>query len=705
MALVEYGAIITDLRGSIGGVTFQHTNAGKIARLKPNKFKTQTEKARARHPFLMGTQTYWQNLTLDEQEEWNTYAGLHNKYDKFGNEKSLTGINWHASINYNFMLTGGAYQKTPPVYVLPTAVPNFTVELSSTAITINFSPAFAPANTAIKIWATIPLLSASMNFDRKLKYISVDITKNYASIDITADWETATGLDYSDIFSTGAFFIGVLIEPSEISSGVTSSPTRIIQTTTDRIFTFKTNKNGAFTPTILTSDASIGKWTIDGFVSQTTNSPNFALIGANVTGTLEIIDFSKVTKLDVSSQNMQDNLDIRLFTKITDFQANTNIKITSITNPINSETFTTYTVNNCNITGTLDLSSLTNLSGNLQLHTNPNLTGITNPISPKAITSYYAHTCDLTGTLDLSGLTGLGGNLRLYSNPNLTGITNPVSSQTFTIYFVAGCNLTGTLDLSGLTGLAGNIYLYSNPNLTGITNPVSSQTITKYHAYACDITGTLDLSGLTGLGGEFNVNGNSNLTDITNPISSKLFTLYNAQACDITGTLDLSGLTGLGGQFTVTSNPNLTGITNPVSSQTFVYYKAPACGLTGTLDLSGLTGLGGQLYIYSNSSLTSAIFPATNKAFSNIWIYSCAIGVLNWAPLAGAITNIDIKNNAFTSAKSDENIVDIDTNVNLTTTLNIAGTNGVLTDGAVTGFDGITAKDNLVAGGVAVTFN
>jgi len=81
------------------------------------------------------------------------------------------------------------------------------------------------------------------------------------------------------------------------------------------------------------------------------------------------------------------------------------------------------------------------------------------------------------------------------------------------------------------------------------------------------------------------------------------------------------------------------------------------------------------------------------------------LGVLIWSPLSGAITTIDIKNNAFIAAESDENIVNIDNLGTLTTALDISGTNAALTDGAVTGFDGITAKDNLVAAGVSVTFN
>ena len=81
------------------------------------------------------------------------------------------------------------------------------------------------------------------------------------------------------------------------------------------------------------------------------------------------------------------------------------------------------------------------------------------------------------------------------------------------------------------------------------------------------------------------------------------------------------------------------------------------------------------------------------------------MGVIDWTKLTGNVDAIRLENNSFTAAESDENIVSIDTNVSLITSLNIAGTNAALTDGSVTGFDGLAAKDNLITEGVSVTYN
>jgi hypothetical protein len=185
---------------------------------------------------------------------------------------------------------------------------------------------------------------------------------------------------------------------------------------------------------------------------------------------------------------------------------------------------------------------------------------------------------NLIGTLDISSLNNLN-NFNVGYNTNLTQILNPVSSQVFTFYNATYCDLTGILDVSGLTGLGGSFYIHYNPSLTQILNPISSQVFGLYDAENCNLTGTIDVSGLTGLGGFFDVNENPSLTSILNPDSSQVFTYYRAYKCDLTGTLDVSGLTGLGGVFAVYNNPNLTHITLPTINQQFTSFDASGCGL------------------------------------------------------------------------------------------------------------------------------
>jgi hypothetical protein len=212
------------------------------------------------------------------------------------------------------------------------------------------------------------------------------------------------------------------------------------------------------------------------------------------------------------------------------------------------------------------------------------------------------------------------------------------------------------------------------------------------------------VSGLTGLSGQFYVSNNPNLTQILNPTyhSTSVSTLgYSISNCNLTGTLDISNFSILNA-LNASGNANLTQILNPTTNSEVNLYHAYNCNLTGTLDVSGLSGLGTDFRAYGNINLTNIINPASAIDFNIYYVYGCSIGVLNWQTLTGTFNYIQIHDNAMTAAEADENIVLIDTYINLVTSLNIGGNNADLTDGSVTGFDGLSAISSLISEGVTV---
>jgi hypothetical protein len=356
------------------------------------------------------------------------------------------------------------------------------------------------------------------------------------------------------------------------------------------------------------------------------------------------VSAGNVTLINMSSDDLIGTIDISSFTSLTNFDVNTNKKLTKIISPVSSAAITAWIAYDCSLNGTLDVSGLSGLGGSFYVNGNSNLTKILNPTSSAQINEYYGWYCDLTGTLDVSGLTGLV-DFEVNNNPHLTQILNSVSSQEVVGYIAYNCDLTGTLDVSGLTGLGGVFQVHNNPNLTHILNPTSSTRFYSYYAYDCSLNGTLDVSGLTGLGGDFMVYSNSNLTRILNPDSSQIFSSYSAANCNLTETLDVSGLIGLGGYFGVYNNHNLTQILNPNSSQAFNAYYANNCNLTGTLNISGLTGLGGYFEVSYNPSLNYIINPNSSQIL-DYSAYNCNLtGILDVSGLTGLGGYLSINDN------------------------------------------------------------
>ena len=223
MALVEFAAPITSIRGSIGGWVFQRTNAGNIVRLKGGPVRASTPKQTLSHQNFIAFLQQWQPLTLGQKQLWDDFGVANVKINKFGLEKILTGLNWFQSINSNLTLVGEPTIDVPPIHTLPTAVASYSVTVDATKIEITFSPSYTPVNSALIIWATTPTTQTAVLKRSALKQISVLAPAAFTTINITAAWETAIGMSYPPPGATPCYSIGVLVNTIELTSGINST--------------------------------------------------------------------------------------------------------------------------------------------------------------------------------------------------------------------------------------------------------------------------------------------------------------------------------------------------------------------------------------------------------------------------------------------------------------------------------------------------
>lgn len=128
MARVIYGSIITDIKGSIGGITFQKNGSGQIARLKPRKIKTNTQAQRNQQPRLKEVQREWNKLSLANKILWNDFASVNDKIGLDGQAKKLTGYQWFLTINENRLLFEDSILSTPPTYEIVNPIDSITLQ-------------------------------------------------------------------------------------------------------------------------------------------------------------------------------------------------------------------------------------------------------------------------------------------------------------------------------------------------------------------------------------------------------------------------------------------------------------------------------------------------------------------------------------------------------------------------------------------------
>lgn len=222
MARVQFGALITEIVGSIGGFTFQRNRSGTIIRLRPTGQKKvsdiQTQK-QALHTTILAN---WQGLTLANKTLWNDFADLHTKTNSFGQTKTLSGLNWYESVNQNLTAISELNIDTPPVFSLPIAPGAFAFIFSSTELKITFLPTFLPSNESLLIRATPPMSVSSQALQKDFRLIKVVNTPPFSTIDLKTDWENYFNIPYPPASSTDCFNIAVMVQTVEKTSGITS---------------------------------------------------------------------------------------------------------------------------------------------------------------------------------------------------------------------------------------------------------------------------------------------------------------------------------------------------------------------------------------------------------------------------------------------------------------------------------------------------
>lgn len=222
MARVQFGALITEITGSIGGFTFQRNRSGSIIRLRPVGSKKQSVKQSLQQAKHLTFLSLWQNLTFFQKSEWNEFASLHPKINSFGQEKTLSGLNWFESINQNLQAISQPIVSIPPVYQLPVAPGNFIYIMSLSELKIIFQPDFDPANESLFIRATHPMSLTSSALQKNLRLIKVVNIPPYGTVDLKSAWQAYFNIPYPPSSSLDCFNIGIQVQTVHKVSGITS---------------------------------------------------------------------------------------------------------------------------------------------------------------------------------------------------------------------------------------------------------------------------------------------------------------------------------------------------------------------------------------------------------------------------------------------------------------------------------------------------
>lgn len=228
MALIQVGELFSSIKGSVGGTTFSTNRAGITAKKRlVGKRLPNTKQAGALNQSV-ATTVAWNQLTSLQKSDFNDYALANTYTSRYGTIKPLTGFQWYKQLSQASFYFTGSQLTVPPAYSIPSALPTFTVTLSSTTIIVTWSTPVDPDDVFIYVYGSSPI-RGNARFQRGLYKLLDTRSLDYSlEFDITEAWNQATGLNYASLTTNSKFNLNILI----YAIGSTSFNSGIAQSTT-----------------------------------------------------------------------------------------------------------------------------------------------------------------------------------------------------------------------------------------------------------------------------------------------------------------------------------------------------------------------------------------------------------------------------------------------------------------------------------------
>jgi hypothetical protein len=171
MARVKYGAIVTEIKGKVGGQVFQRS--GQVFSLRNNpshKIPQSISAQRWRHKIAL-LASNWRTMSDTNKATWTTYANTFPTVDNFGNPIVLTGYQLYIYVNSvryvgdtTIIQSTGAY--APPVL---SDIDFDPYSISGASFNLLWNNAIA-GGTAVRIYVSKRYALNSVNLNPEFSY-------------------------------------------------------------------------------------------------------------------------------------------------------------------------------------------------------------------------------------------------------------------------------------------------------------------------------------------------------------------------------------------------------------------------------------------------------------------------------------------------------------------------------------------------------
>lgn len=178
MAIIKFGQIIAEARGSLAGTVFSRNTAGSYMRQKVSPVQPQTPAQLGVRALLTTTSQAWRGITAAQRLAWITVAETFTNINVFGDNVPLTGFGLFVKLNRDLQTIGEPIISDPPLQEAVVGFDSLSLIIDNSEVIVDdkIQIAFAPdipADQKAVLYATAPL-SPGINFvDSEFRQLGV----------------------------------------------------------------------------------------------------------------------------------------------------------------------------------------------------------------------------------------------------------------------------------------------------------------------------------------------------------------------------------------------------------------------------------------------------------------------------------------------------------------------------------------------------
>jgi len=193
MARVKLSPLLTDISGSIGGMTVQRNKFGITLRQKPIPLYKFTPAQITIRAYIATIQAAWQNLTDAERLQWNRFLDYSGQTIKHDRSVKLSGHGLYLKYQLYCLLAGLPLLETITYLPPPSPAANGGIVLAPGLLTLQVTPTLTHTDEFFLFFMSNTRTESQAISKRGLRYMYVT-PATAVSFDITDSYIAAFGL-------------------------------------------------------------------------------------------------------------------------------------------------------------------------------------------------------------------------------------------------------------------------------------------------------------------------------------------------------------------------------------------------------------------------------------------------------------------------------------------------------------------------------